>query len=111
LSARIRLSVGPGEHVDADAAEQDALGLGDELVARADENVGRRHVEQPEGHRGNALHTAHGEDRVGTADIGGVDDGRDAIPTSGRGGEHTVMCLQPATLAVVTVMIAEATWL
>ena len=31
----------PGEHVDADLAEQGALGLGDELVARADDHVGR----------------------------------------------------------------------
>ena len=31
---------GPGEDVDADLAEERALGLGDELVARADEDVG-----------------------------------------------------------------------
>ena len=30
-----------GEHVDADAAEEDALGLGDVLVAGPDDDVGR----------------------------------------------------------------------
>jgi hypothetical protein len=110
LSARIRLSVGAREHVDADAAEQDTLGLGDELVAGADENAGRRHIKQTEGHRGHALYSAHGENGVGTADIGGIENGR-MYADIRRGGEQTVMCLQPATLAVVTVMIAEATWL
>lgn len=33
------------------------------------------------------------------------------IPTPGWGGEQAVMFRQPATLAVVTVMIADATWL
>jgi hypothetical protein len=33
------------------------------------------------------------------------------MPTPGRGGEQAVMCSQPATLAVVTVMIALAIWL
>ncbi len=34
-----------------------------------------------------------------------------AIPMSGRGGEQAVMWPQPATLAVVTVISAEAMWL
>ena len=33
---------GPGEKVDADAAEELALGLGDERIARTDEHVDRR---------------------------------------------------------------------
>ena len=33
------------------------------------------------------------------------------IPIPGRGGEQAVMCGTPATLAVVMVMIALATWL
>ena len=42
-----------GEQVDADAAEELALGLGDVGVAGADEHVDRREVlDQPEGHRG-----------------------------------------------------------
>jgi hypothetical protein len=38
---------GPGEHVDADAAEQDALGFGHELVAGADEDVGLGQPNRP----------------------------------------------------------------
>ena len=43
-----------GEQVDADAAEQLALGLGDEGVARADQDVDRRdrlRAERPSRHR------------------------------------------------------------
>ncbi len=68
-----------GEHVDADATEQDALGLGDELVAGADQDVGLRQAEQAERHRRHALHAAEGEDLVGAAEVGRIDDGgRDA---------------------------------
>ena len=75
---------GAGEHVDADAAVEDALGFGDELVAGADQNVRLGEAEQAERHGG------------------------DALPTPGRGGEQATMLLQPATLAVVTVMMALA---
>jgi hypothetical protein len=102
---------GPRDHVDADAAEQDALGLGDELVAGADDDIGLGQTEKAEGHGRDTLHAAHGEDLVGAADLGGVDDRRGDADMPGRGGEATAMFRQPATLAVVTVMIAEATWL
>ena len=67
---------GAGEHVDADAAEQDALGFGDELIARPDQNARGRNIEKSERHRGHALHAAHGENAVGAADVGGVEDRR-----------------------------------
>jgi hypothetical protein len=61
-----------GEHVDADLAEQHALGLGDELVAGADDDVGRLAGEQAVGHRGDRLHTAQGHDDVGAGRVEGV---------------------------------------
>ena len=48
----------PGEDVDADLAEQHPLGLGDELVAGPDDDVGRLAGEQAERHRGDRLHAA-----------------------------------------------------
>ena len=67
---------GAGEHVDADAAIEHALGLGDEAVARTDQNAGRLAGEQAEGHRRDALHPAKGKDGVGTALVHRIKDGR-----------------------------------
>ena len=47
-----------GEHVDADFAEQRALRLGDELVAGADDDVGRLAGEEPVGQGGDRLHAS-----------------------------------------------------
>ena len=55
----------PGEQVDADEAEQLALGLGDVGVAGADEHVDGLEVLDPEGHRGQRLHAAEADDLVG----------------------------------------------
>ena len=55
----------PGEDVDADLAEQRALGLGDELVARADDHVGRLAGEQAVGQGRDGLHAAQRHDHVG----------------------------------------------
>jgi hypothetical protein len=62
-----------GEDVDADLAEQRALGLGDELVARADDDVGRLAAEQAVGHRGDGLHAAQGHDDVGARGLEGIE--------------------------------------
>jgi hypothetical protein len=58
-----------GEDVDADLTEQRALGLGDELVARAHDHVGRPAAEQPVGHAGDRLHAAEGHDDVGAGGL------------------------------------------
>ena len=54
-----------GEHVDADAAVENALGLRHVLISRTDQNVGAMSGEQAERQRGNALHAAEIEDGVG----------------------------------------------
>ncbi len=56
---------GAGEDVDADLAEQHALGLGDEFVAGANDDVGRLAGEQAEGHRRDRLDAAQAHDDVG----------------------------------------------
>ena len=60
---------GPGEHVDADLAEQHALRLGDELVARADDDVGGLAGEEAVRHGGDGLHAAQRHDHVGARDV------------------------------------------
>ena len=65
--------------------------------------------EMPERHGGDALDAAKRHDGVGAAQVSGVEDGR--MDTDiGFGGEHTVMWSTPATFAVATLMIEEATW-
>ena len=65
-----------GKHVDADAAIEHSLGLGDEAVAWTDQNAGRLAGEQAEGHRRDALNAAKGENGVGTALVHGVENSR-----------------------------------
>ena len=48
-----------GDHVDANASEQNALGFGNKLVAGANQNIGFRQTEQAIGHCRNSLHTTH----------------------------------------------------
>lgn len=67
---------GAGEQVDADPPEQQALGLGDEAVARADQDIRRMAAEQSEGHGRDALHAAQRQDRIGAAKVGGIEDRR-----------------------------------
>ena len=64
---------GSGQQVDADATEQLALGLGYVGIARADEHVDRRFALEPERHRGDGLDAAERVDRVGPAEVGGVE--------------------------------------
>ena len=92
---------GPGEDVDADLAEQRALGLGDEFVARADDHVGRLAGEQALGHRRDRLHAAERHDHVGARLVEGVEQvrvhrtaakwpraGDDRLHAGGLGGGH-----------------------
>ena len=65
-----------GEQVDADAAEQLALGLRHIGVARADDHVDRRDRLGAERHRGDRLHAAQHVDFVGAAEVHGRDDRR-----------------------------------
>ena len=81
---------GAGEDVDADLAEQRALGLGDELVARPDDDVGGLAGEQTEGHRGDRLDAAERHDDVGAGDLHRVEHMRmDALAAERRrAGDH-----------------------
>ncbi len=56
---------GPGQEVDSDAAEELALGLGHEGVARPDDHVDRTDALESEGHRREGLDPAEREDPVG----------------------------------------------
>jgi len=60
---------GAGEHIDPDSAEQRTLGLGDELVARTDDDIRTLAREQAMGHRRDRLHPAqrHHDIRAGSA--------------------------------------------
>ena len=73
------------DHVDADAAEQHALGLGDIIVAGADDDVGGMAREIAIGKRRHALHAAEREHRIGAGQSHGVKDrGIDALVALGR---------------------------
>ena len=65
-----------GEQVDADAAEQLALGLGHIGIARPDDHVDRRDGLGAERHGGDRLHAAEHENLVGAAEMHGRDDRR-----------------------------------
>src|SRR5262249_38709433 len=65
----------PCEHVDADSAVKDALGLRHVLVAGTDKNIGAVSSEEAEGQGGDSLYAAKIENRVCTAEIEGVEHG------------------------------------
>ena len=65
-----------GQQVDADAAEQLALGLRHIGVAGADNHVHRLDALRAECHGRHCLHAAEHEDFVGAAEIHGGNDGR-----------------------------------
>ena len=67
---------GAGEQVDADAAEQLALGLGDIGIAGADDHVHGRDRFGAERHGRHRLHAAEHENLVGAAEMHGGDDRR-----------------------------------
>ncbi len=66
---------GPGEQVDADAAEELALGLGDVGVARADKHVDHAHALGAERHRADRLDAAEAVDLIRAGEVLGGDDG------------------------------------
>ena len=63
----------PGEQVDADAAEQLALGLGHIGIAGTDDHVDRRNGLGAERHGGDRLHTAEHENLIRPAEMHGCD--------------------------------------
>ena len=65
-----------GEQIDADAAEQLALGLRHIGVAGTDDHVDRRDRLGAERHGGDRLHAAEHQDLVGAAEMHGGDDRR-----------------------------------
>ena len=99
---------GAGEHVDADAAEQRALGFGDELVARPHDDVGRAPGEQAERHRRDRLHAAQRHHHVRPRLGHGVEHaGMDRLAAiRGGAGDHARHAGR--TCAVAIDMIAEA---
>ena len=98
----------PGEQVDADAAEQLALGLGDIGVARPDQHVDGRDARGAERHGADRLDAAETIDLVGAGEVLGGDDRR-GRPCRDRAAHEVTMRGTPATLAVTTDMCAEAT--
>ncbi len=97
-----------GEQINSDAAEQLPLGLGDESIARADQHVDRTDRLRADGHGGDRLHAAEHEDFVGARQM--------HAPQRSPGGLHpcraervATMRFTPATLAVSTLICAEAT--
>lgn len=112
---RIRISVGndhtigrAGDHVDANLAEENALGLGNVLIARPDDNISLLHPKQAVRDRGDALYATHVQYNICAAQVHRVKIAG-GMPTPGRGGEQAAICDTPATFAVVIVMIALAT--
>jgi hypothetical protein len=95
---------GPGEQVDADPAVELALGLGDEGVAGPHQHVDRRDRAGADRHGGDRLDAAEHVDLVGAGECiaatiaGCAAQGGGAVDARGT----------PATLAVSTLMCAEA---
>ena len=88
-----------GEEVDADAAVELALGLGDEGVAGADQHVDRRDRLGAERHRADRLDAAEHVDLVRAAEVHGGDHRRVAA-RPGTAGSQATMRGTPATEAV-----------
>ena len=86
-----------------------ALGFGDEGIARADEHVDRRDRISAERHCADRLDAAERIDLVGARKVHGGHDRwvRTRPSVIGRGGR--AMRFTPATLAVTTLICAEAT--
>jgi hypothetical protein len=76
---------GAGEQVDADPAEQLALGLGDKGVAGADQHVDRGDAGSAERHGAHGLDAAQAVDHVGPGQMLGGDDRRGGAALIGRG--------------------------
>ena len=107
-SAMTATSEGPASTSMPDPAEQLALRLGDVGVAGADDHVRRLVVEQAEGHGGERLDAAEGEDPLGSGHVGGVEDRRVRPAVEADGGVQLTTLGTPATPATPTVMKALA---
>ena len=94
-----------GQQVDADAAEELALGLGHVLVARAAQHVHRLDVADAEGHRGDGRHAAQDEDPVGAALCMALTVAGCSPPLTG--GVQATTRFTPATLAGMMLICAE----
>ena len=92
-SAITSTSVGSGQQIDPDAAEQLALGLGHKRVAGADQHVNRLEaVDQPERHRRQRLHPAEAQHSVGARGAHRVEHRRmDALLTLRRGAGDNLL--------------------
>ena len=97
-----------GEQVDADRAEELALGLGDVRVAGPDEHVDRLGAAQPERHRGERLDAAEAEDAVGAGGRDRVQHRRVEPVAGARRRARGHVGPRPATLATATVMNEDA---
>jgi hypothetical protein len=86
---------GPGDHVDADAAENLALGLGHVAVTGADDLVDARQAGRAVGQGGHGLRTAHA--------VQGVD------PGQGRRGEYQRVALAAGVGATMITSRTPAT--
>ena len=73
-----------GKQIDADAAEQLPLGLGDEGIAGPHQHVHRCNGLRAERHGGNRLDAAKAIDLVGATHVHGCDDGRMRRAALGR---------------------------
>jgi len=106
-SATTRISVGPGEQIDTDLAEELAFRFGNISVAGADQHVDRRDNRGADGHRGHRLHAAQDINFVGTAQRHGGD-GLGMRLAFGR-RVQAITRFTPATRAVTMLIWAEAT--
>ena len=97
-----------GEQVDADLAEELALGLGDVGVARADDDVGLGQALDAVGHRGQRLDAAEREDVVGARGVHRVAASPGGCPDPARGGAQAITRSTPATFGTTTVMNDDA---
>ena len=96
-----------GEQVDADLAEQLPLGLRDVGVARTGEQVDRGDRLGAQGQRCDRLHTAEQVDLVGAGEVHRGDADRRGSRLESAACSAATRST-PATLAVTTVMCAEA---
>lgn len=67
---------GPGQHVNAYAAKQGALGLSHKAIARPHNHVSRSWRVQAKSHCGNALHAPQRQHGICATELHGVQDRR-----------------------------------
>ena len=95
-----------GEEIDAHAAEELALRLGNIRIAGSDQHVHGRNTLRAERHRANRLDAAKAVDLIRTGHVLGRDDRGRRLPR--KGGAQVTTRGTPATFAVITDICAEA---